>query len=64
MDFQKNNPKIDAEKNVILGRPQSAFLGPIPIFWGPKTHPFRSTAIAGYLQITYPQEVAKGKSDV
>ena len=40
------------------------FWNPFPIFWGPKTPPFRATAIAGYLQITYLKQIKKEKGDV
>ena len=39
-------------------------VGSSPIFWGPKTPPFRATAIAGYLQITYLKQIKKEKGGV
>ena len=39
-------------------------MGPVSISWGPKTPPFRATAIARYLQITYFKVIKKEKGDV
>ena len=55
--FQKKHEK-EMEPNIWR------ILEPVSIFGSPKTPPFRATAIAGYLQITYLKQIKKEKGDV